>query len=328
MARFASLGLQSAEGLIKNWFKCEEASSLFAGLAAHAIMPLDKMLTAAFGLILGILGHRVGWPMPKGGSQKIAEALAACLISYGGEICTNTHVANIDDLPPARMILCDITPKQLLKIAGHRLPARYKNKLEAYRYGPGVFKMDWALSQPIPWKAAACRNAGTVHLGGTLEEIVHSEKQVSKGLISEKPYIILAQQSLFDASRAPKGQHTAWAYCHVPNGSSIDMTDKIEAQIERFAPGFRQCILGRSSMSPKQLEQYNPNYIGGDINGGVQDIGQLFTRPTARLVPYSTPLKGLYLCSSSTPPGGGVHGMCGHHAALAALKEENIFPFL
>jgi phytoene dehydrogenase-like protein len=284
-------------------------------------MPLNQTLTAAFGLILGILGHAVGWPMPRGGSQKIADALACYLRSLGGEIATSTWVESIDELPSARAVLFDITPHQLLRIAGHRLPAVYRRKLEGYRYGPGVFKVDWALDDPIPWKARECVRAGTVHLGGTLEEIAASERTMWEGKHPEKPYVLVAQQSLFDPTRAPEGKHTAWAYCHVPNGSTFDMTERIEAQIERFAPGFRDCILARSIKSPLDFEKYNPNYVGGDINGGIQDLRQLFTRPTFRLVPYSTPIKGLYICSSSTPPGGGVHGMCGYHAARAALKS-------
>lgn len=321
MARFALLAIRSACGFSKSHFEGERARSFFAGLAAHSIQPLNNPLTAAFGLVLGILGHRIGWPLPKGGSQKIADALAAYFRSLGGEIYAGVNIESLDDLPHSRLILCDITPRQLLKIAGDRLPDSFKRKLENYRYGPGVFKIDWALNHPIPWKSQECTKAGTVHLGATEEEIVFSEKQVWENEVSQKPYIIIAQQSLFDDTRAPKGKHTAWGYCHVPNNSTVDMTDRIEAQIERFAPGFKDCILAKATKSPKDLEQYNSNYIGGDINGGVQDLYQFFTRPTARLVPYSTPVKGLYLCSSSTPPGGGVHGMCGYHAAIAALNR-------
>jgi phytoene dehydrogenase-like protein len=284
-------------------------------------MPLDSPLTAAFGLILGVLGHVVGWPMPRGGSQSIANALGSYFHSLGGEIITNTPVGSIDDLPPARAVLLDVTPRQVLQIVGHRLPSGYRRRLEGYRYGPGAFKVDWALLAPIPWKAKECSRAGTVHIGATLEEITKSEREVWEGKYPEKPYVLVAQQSLFDPTRAPVGKHTAWAYCHVPNGSTFDMTERIESQIERFAPGFRDCIIARSTRSAVELEQYNPNYVGGDINGGVQDIRQLFTRPVARLVPYSTPVKGLYICSSSTPPGGGVHGMCGYHAAKAALEQ-------
>jgi len=320
LAQFGWQGIQSATYLAKAKFHAEQAQGLLAGLAAHSILPLDKPLTAAFGLILGTLGHAVGWPMACGGSQKIADALTAYLRALGGEIFTGVPVESIDALSSG-LILCDITPKQLLQIAGQRLPSGYKRSLENYRYGPGVFKMDWALNHPIPWKAEACKRAGTVHLGGTLEEIAQSEREVWAGKLPEKPFVLLAQQSLFDATRAPAGKQTAWAYCHVPNSSTDDMTDRIEAQIERFAPGFKDCILARSAKSAMDLQHYNPNYVGGDINGGVQDIYQLFTRPVARIVPYSTPVKGLYLCSSSTPPGGGVHGMCGYHAAQAALRN-------
>ena len=321
MACFGLLAIRSASGLSKSWFKGERASGFFAGLAAHSIMPLDQPLTAAFGLILGTLGHAVGWPLPRGGSQQIANALASYFYSLGGEIVTSAKVESLDSLPPARALLFDVGPRELLRIVGSHFRTDYIQKLESYRYGPGVFKMDWALNHPIPWKALECARAGTVHIGGTLEEIEKSEKEVWDKKHPEKPYVLLAQQSLFDPSRAPVGKHTAWGYCHVPNGSTFDMTKRIEAQIERFAPGFRDCILARSTRSAMELEQYNPNYVGGDINGGVQDIYQLFTRPTARLVPYSTPINGMYICSSSTPPGGGVHGMCGYHAANAALKE-------
>lgn len=321
MARFSLIGIRSAISLAKGLFNGERARGFFAGLAAHSIMPLNRPLTAAFGLILGILGHAVGWPIPRGGSQKIADALGSYLHLLGGEIITSTPVDSIDKLPPARAVLFDVTPRQLIQIAEHRLPPGYRCKLKGYRYGPGVFKIDWALSSPIPWRAKECTRAGTVHIGGSLEEIVESERAVWEGRHPEKPYVLVAQQSLFDPTRAPEGKHTAWAYCHVPNGSRLDMTERIESQIERFAPGFRDCIIARSTRSAFEFEQYNPNYVGGDINGGVQDIGQLFTRPVARLVPYSTPIKGLYICSSSTPPGGGVHGMCGYHAAKAALKQ-------
>ena len=320
LAQFGWQGFKSATYLAKTKFSSVQAQGLFAGLAAHSILPLEKPLTAAFGLLLGILGHAVGWPMACGGSQKIADALAAHLGTLGGEIFTGIPIESIDSLS-SRLIFCDITPRQLLQIAGHRLPSGYRQRLENYRYGPGVFKMDWALSSPIPWKAAACQRAGTVHLGGTLEEIALSEREVWAGKPPERPFVLLAQQSLFDPTRAPTGKQTAWAYCHVPNGSTADMTERIEAQVERFAPGFKDCILERSCKSAMDLQHYNANYIGGDINGGVQDIYQLFTRPVARMVPYSTPVDGLYFCSSSTPPGGGVHGMCGFNAVQAALKK-------
>jgi len=321
MARFGLHAVRSAYGAAKSLFRGERARAVFAGLAAHAILPLDQPLTAAFGLVLGTSAHAVGWPMARGGSLHIASALARHLQSLGGEIVTGVRVESLDQLSPARAILFDVTPRQLLRIAGERLPSSYRRALDRYRYGPGVFKMDWALDDPIPWRANECDRAATVHLGGTLEEITLSEHAVWQGQLPERPYVIVVQQTLFDPSRAPEGKHTAWAYCHVPNGSTFDMNDRIEAQIERFAPGFRDCILARSVMPPAAMEHHNPNYIGGDINGGVQDLWQLWTRPTLRLDPYSTPVKGLYICSSSTPPGGGVHGMCGYHAAQAALKE-------
>ena len=322
LARFGLRALRSARGLAESVFEGERARSLFAGLAAHSMLPLERRPTAAFGLLLGASGHSVGWPVPRGGSQNISNALASYLRSLGGEIFTNRNVRSVDDLPVARAVLLEVTPRQLLRIAGSRLPVGYRRKLGGYRYGPGAFKVDWALDGPIPWKAVECARAGTVHLGGTIGEIAASETAVWSGEHPERPYVLLAQQSLFDTTRAPDGKQTAWAYCHVPNGSTFDMADRIEAQIERFAPGFRDCILARNVMSPARLEEYNPNYVGGDINGGVQDLGQLFTRPVFRPVPYSTPARGIYICSSSTPPGGGVHGMCGYFAARAALRRD------
>lgn len=319
MLKFGLLGFKSASNLAKSRFSEARARALFAGLAGHSILPLDKPLTSAFGLILGILGHAVGWPIARGGSQKIADALASYFKELGGECITGYPVASMRDLPKAKSIFFDVSPHQLLQITGDLLPSGYAKKLKSYRYGPGVYKVDWALSQPIPWKAAGCKDAGTIHLGASFEEIRISEKQVWDGTTAEFPFVLLAQPSLFDSSRAPAGKHTAWGYCHVPNNSTVDMTGKIEAQIERFAPGFKDCILARSCKSARDLEAYNANYIGGDINGGVQDLYQLFTRPVARYVPYTTPVEGLYICSSSTPPGGGVHGMCGYHAALANI---------
>jgi phytoene dehydrogenase-like protein len=299
----------------------EPARALFAGLAAHSIMPLEWPLTAAFGLMLGTLAHRVGWPLPQGGSQSIANALAAFFTDLGGEIITNWEVQSLAELPPARAVLLDVTPRQLLQLAGEQLPVGYRRQLQKYRYGPGVFKVDWALSEPIPWTAAACRQAGTVHLGPSLAEIALSERLVWRGEVAERPYTLVTQQSLFDPTRAPVGRHTGWAYCHVPHGSTRDMTAVIEAQIERFAPGFHDTILARHSMTTQDFQRYNPNYIGGDINGGVQNWRQLFTRPVPRLNPYTTPLPGVFLCSSATPPGGGVHGMCGYHAAQTVLQR-------
>jgi phytoene dehydrogenase-like protein len=321
LARFGMIGIQSAQGLWRRGFREEHAKALIAGLAGHSMMPLDHPLTAAFALILAALGHRVGWPICKGGSQQIASALALHFKALGGEIITEEEIKTIDQLSASKLILCDITPKQLLQIAGHRLPKHYKKRLEKYRYGPGVFKMDWALKCAIPWRADACRHSATLHLGGAAAEIQEAEAEVWQGIHPKKPFVIMAQQSLFDTTRAPSGHHTAWAYCHVPNGSSFDMTERIEKQIERFAPGFQQTILARSSKTAQEMEAYNANYVGGDINGGVQNLFQLFSRPAGLFNPYATPLKGLYLCSSSTPPGGGVHGMCGYHAARLALKS-------
>jgi len=317
--RFGLSAMRSANGLAKSHFKDERARAIFTGIAAHSMLSLDQAFSASFGLVLAVAGHAVGWAVPRGGSQKIADSLASYLRSLGGEIVVNSRVESIDDLlKPESAVLCDLTPRGLLKVAGHHLPKNYRRKLERYRYDAGAFKIDWALSEPIPWKSAGCARAATVHLGGTLEEIAASENSPSKGKHAEKPFVLLAQPSLFDSTRAPEGKHTAWAYCHVPNGSTFDMTERIENQIERFAPGFRDCIIKRKTSSPADMERYNANLVGGNINGGSQDIRQLFLRPTRQL--YSTPTKGLYICSASTPPGGGVHGMCGYFAAQAALK--------
>jgi phytoene dehydrogenase-like protein len=321
LARFGLRAIRSVRGLAESLFEGERARALFAGMAAHSMLPLEEPVTAAFGLVLGITGHTVGWPMARGGSQNIADALACYLRALGGEIVTGTRVESVDELPPARAVLFDVTPRQLLRIAGHHLPAGYRRRLAGYRYSPGVFKIDWALDGPIPWAAVECSRAGTVHLGGSLAEIAASERAVWRREHPERPFVLVAQQSLFDPSRAPAGKHTAWAYCHIPNGSTFDMTGRIEAQVERFAPGFHDRILARSVSSAVEMERYNPNYVGGDINGGVQDLWQHFARPTLRLVPYSTPTRGLYICSSSTPPGGGVHGMCGYLAARAAVRD-------
>jgi phytoene dehydrogenase-like protein len=320
MAKFGLNALQPATLLAKR-FKTMEAKGLFAGMAAHAIQPLNNIATSAIGLVLMANAHLGGWPIPKGGSQQIANALASYFLSLGGKIQTDTYVTSLQQLPSAHAVLFDITPKQLLQIAGHKFSPIYKWQLERYRYGDGVFKIDWALDTPIPFTANYCRKAGTVHIGGTLEEIVASEKAPANGQHSDKPYVLLAQQSLLDPSRAPEGKHTAWAYCHVPNGSTKDMTAIIENQVERFAPGFKETILAKHTFNTAQMQEHNPNYIGGDINGGIIDIGQLFTRPALRWSPYKTSAKGLYICSSSTPPGGGVHGMCGYYAAKRALKD-------
>jgi phytoene dehydrogenase-like protein len=320
MAKFGLKGLLPATQLAKR-FKGKQAKGLLAGMAAHSMLPLSTVTTSAVALVLMMNGHLKGWPAPKGGSASIANALASYFISLGGEIATNTYVHSLKELPPARAILLDVTPKQLLTIAGDRFSSLYKWQLQRYRYGMGVFKVDWALDGPIPFTAEDCRKAGTVHIGNTIEEIAASEQQTANGQHPEKPFVLLAQQSLFDDTRAPVGKHTAWSYCHVPNGSSTDMTAAIEKQVERFAPGFRDLILDKHVMNTAQMETYNPNYVGGDINGGVLDITQLYTRPALRWSPYTTPAKGVYVCSSATPPGGGVHGMCGYHAAKKALKD-------
>ena len=320
LAEFGLKAITSASYYV-NTFKTKEGRGLWAGMAAHSLQPLSNLATSAIGLVLSAAGHIDGWPVPKGGSQSISDALASYFLSIGGEIETNFYVKSLEQLPSARAILFDVTPKQLLEIAGHKFSSIYKWQLEKYRYGMGVFKVDWALDGPVPFTSGSCRKAGTVHIGNTYEEIELSEYQNSKGIHPEKPYILLAQQSLFDSTRAPEGKHTLWGYCHVPNGSTIDMTERIEKQIERFAPGFRDIILARHTFNTQEMESYNPNYIGGDINGGVIDIQQLFTRPALRSSPYRTSSKGIYICSSSTPPGGGVHGMCGFHAAERALKD-------
>jgi phytoene dehydrogenase-like protein len=319
LARFGLSALQPAATFARRRFRGEPARALFAGLAAHSILPLESIGTTSFGLVLGTTGHAVGWPLPRGGSQRIADALASYLGSLGGEIQTGAPVESLDEVS-APTVLCDVTPRQLLRLGGDRLPPRYRRTLERFRYGPGVFKLDWALSGPIPWTASECAQAGTVHLGGTLEEIVASERAPARGETSERPFVLLAQPSLFDASRAPEGRHTAWAYCHVPNGSGADMTEAVEDQIERFAPGFRERVLARSVLAPADLERRNANLVGGDIGGGSNELRQLLARPALRPVPYATPLEGVYLCSASTPPGGGVHGMCGYLAARAALR--------
>ncbi len=319
-ARFGLLAFRSAVGLAGR-FEGERAKALFAGLAAHSIQPLTRSATASFGLVLGLLGHAFGWPMSRGGSQAIADALVSYLRSLGGEVETGRPVTSVDELPGSAATLLDLTPRGVVDVAGHHLPDRYVRALRRYRYGPGVFKADWALDGPVPWKAQECSSAGTVHIGGAAADIVESEDAVWRGEAAERPYMIVAQQSLFDDTRAPSGKHTLWAYCHVPNGSTMDMTERMEAQIERFAPGFRDRILARHVMGPADVEARNPNYVGGDINGGVQDLRQLYTRPAVRLNPYSTPVDGLYICSSATPPGGGVHGMCGLNAARSALRS-------
>ncbi len=319
-ARFGWKAL-SASSILSNRFKTPEAKALLAGMAAHAIEPLTAHGTSGFALVLLAMGHLRGWPIPKGGSQNIANALAAYFVSLGGKIETGTYIASLDQLPSAKAVLFDITPRQLLQIAGHRFSSIYKWQLERYRYGMGVYKLDWALAGPIPFRSQECRSAGTVHLGNSMAEIAATEQQTYDGNHPERPFVLLAQPSLFDDTRSPQGKHTAWAYCHVPNGSQKNMTEQIENQVERFAPGFKDVILARHNMDTTQMEDHNPNYIGGDIGGGSNGIGQLFTRPALRLSPYKTSTKGIYICSSSTPPGGGVHGMCGYHSAKQALKD-------
>ena len=319
-ARFGLSALRSGRGLAASRFDDDRVRAFFAGLAAHSIMSLRKPATASFGLVLGLLGHAVGWPFARGGSRSVTEALIAELRSLGGEVITSDEVTDVADLH-ARAALLDLTPRQVLRISGDRLPGRYRNALQRYRYGAGVFKLDWALDGPIPWRDPRCLQAGTVHLGGTFDEVVNAEAMVGRGEHSERPFVLLTQPTLCDPSRAPAGKHIGWAYCHVPNGSAVDMTERIERQVERFAPGFRDRILARSVMSPADVERYNANYIGGDINGGIQDLRQLFTRPVIRLDPYSTPDPGIFICSSSTPPGGGVHGLCGMFAAQSALRR-------
>lgn len=307
-------GLSSARGLAKR-FRSERARALLAGHAAHSMLPLEARPSGGVAFFLVVAAHAFGWGFPRGGAQRLADALAERLEELGGEIRTESPV---DELPRADVVLADVVPRELVRIAGDRLPPSYGRALGRYRHGPGVFKLDWALDGPIPWTAPDCRRAATVHIGGTLEEIAESERSPGH----ERPFVLLTQPSLFDDSRAPPGKHTAWAYCHVPSGSTDDMTERIERQVERFAPGFRDLVLARSAMGPADLERRNRNIVGGDINGGTMDLRQLFFRPVRKLVPYRTPLKGVYLCSSSTPPGGGVHGMCGYSAALVALRDS------
>lgn len=321
IARFGLRAMRSVRSIAQSRFAGECARALFAGVGAHSMLPLHRRFTAAVALLLCMSGHTVGWPFARGGAQSISDALASYLQTIGGEIATNWTVESIDDLPQSRVVLCDVTPSQLIEIAGRRLQGRYRRRLQAYRYGVGVFKVDYALDGPVPWRSTSVGLAGTIHVGGTMDEIAKAESDIWAGKHPEKPFVLVAQPSLFDDSRAPPGKHTIWVYSHVPSGSMVDMTGRIEEQIERFAPGFRDRILARRVMNSAALQQYNANYVGGDINGGTQDVGQIFARPVLRWNPYSTPGRGLYLCSSSTPPGGGVHGMCGYHAARSALRE-------
>ncbi len=321
LMRFGLKGLQSCRGMAERRFRTPAARALFAGCCAHSVVPLERLGTASFGLVLALAAHVAGWPLVRGGSREIATALARCLHHYGGVIRTDWRVASFAELPPARAVLFDVTPRQLLQIAGSELPAGYARRLRRFRYGPGTCKVDWALSQPIPWRAGRCRESATVHVGGTMEEIAAAENEVWRGAHPAWPFVIVAQQSLFDPSRAPAGRHTGWAYCHVPHGSAEDVTARIEAQIERYAPGFRDCILVRHTRTARQAEAHNANMIGGDIGGGANDLARLLARPVLSLDPYAAGNPRLFLCSSSTSPGGGVHGMCGYWAARSALRR-------
>jgi phytoene dehydrogenase-like protein len=320
LARFGIKGMMPAISMARK-FQTPAARALWAGMAAHSMLPLSNVMTSAIGMVLLACGHAGNWPIAKGGSQQIAHALAAHFVALGGQIQTGCFISSVKQLPSSRAVLFDLTPRQLLALEGTAFSLAYRRKLESYRYGMGVFKIDWALGEGIPFTAAQARKAGTVHLGNTLEEIAVGEQAAASGRITDKPFVLLAQQSIADPGRAPAGKHTAWAYCHVPHGNTADMTSKIEQQVERFAPGFRDCILAKHTFNAADMEAYNPNYIGGDINGGVLDLQQLFSRPVLSVSPYRTDVKGVYLCSASTPPGGGVHGMCGYHAAKAALKD-------
>lgn len=322
LARFGMSALASMKSLSARHFRDRAAPALLAGMAAHSMLRLDAAATAAFALILAAAGHRVGWPLALGGSQAITAALIECLQRFGGTLECDHEVRSMKDLPRARAYVFDLTPKQIVDIVGQDLPPSYRERLQRFRYGPGVFKMDWALKAPIPWTNPACLRACTVHLAGEFERVSAAEASVSTGKIANEPFVLVVQPSLFDSLRAPTGSHTAWAYCHVPNGSTEDMSERLEARIEHYAPGFRDTIQGRAAKNTAALQAYNPNYVGGDINGGLANLGQLFFRPIARLDPYSTPAPNLYVCSSSTPPGGGVHGMCGYWAARSVLRRS------
>ncbi len=320
LGRFGMLGIRSATRLARR-FSTDEVRGLWAGVAAHALAPPDRPLTGGVALAFAAALHARGWPAARGGSAAITDALASYLVDLGGEVVTGRRVDSLDEVPPARAVLLDVMPGALARIAGDRLPSRYSRRLERYRHGPGVFKIDYALSEPVPWEAEACRRAGTVHLGGTLEELTAAEDEVQAGRAAERPVMITAQPSLFDVTRAPGDAHTFWAYAHVPHGYAGDATAAIEGQIERFAPGFRDGVVERVVRSPATLEADNANLVGGDVAGGALDGLQALFRPMVRLVPYATPDRSVYLCSSATPPGGGVHGMCGHLAARVALRR-------
>jgi phytoene dehydrogenase-like protein len=320
MARFGLAGLRSVNHLAKR-FTTPEARGLLAGVGAHAMRPLDAPLTAAFSLFLDLVAHAGGWPFVRSGSARLVDALTGELVEAGGTVHTGRWISDVGDLPKARATLFDTSPEAMVAAAGHRLPDRYRRGVARFEHGPGICKVDWALSGPVPWEAEACRVAGTVHVGGTLEEVATSEAEVAAGRHPDRPYCLVTQPGIVDPTRAPEGHQTLWAYCHVPNGSDVDMTGRIEAQIERFAPGFKDLILARSTVTAQQAATHNPNYVGGDIGGGAGSLRQTVFRPVVRWNPYRTPLKGLYLCSSSTPPGGGVHGMCGVGAAKAVLAD-------
>ena len=320
MARFGALALRSCRALVEGRFAGAQARALLAGCGAHSTVPLERAGTAAFALVLLLAGHAFGWPCARGGSQAIADALAAIVRDLGGQITVATPVRSLRELPAHRALLLDLTPRQAAGIAGDELPPAYRDRLERFRYGPGVFKIDWALHAPIPWRHEECRRSATVHVGDTFEAIAAAEVDPWRGRVAERPFVLLAQPSLFDATRAPSGRHTGWAYCHVPNGSSIDMTERIERQIERFAPGFRDCILARHVIPASAQEAHDANLVGGDNNGGANTLAQVLARPVLRWDPYATPNPRIFLCSSSTPPGGGVHGMCGYGAARSALR--------
>ncbi len=322
MMRFGMKAIRSARSVANSWFSGAHAKALFAGVAAHAIVPLEWAGTAAYGLVLGASAHAGGWPVAKGGSQKLTDALVSYFKSLGGTVETNAPVESLEEFASTKAVLCDLTPRQLIRIAGSKMPDGFRRRLQNFRYGPGVHKVDWALSGPIPWKCPDVARAGTVHLGGTFDELADAERAPWEGRHAERPYVLLVQASLFDSTRCPDGKHSAWAYCHVPNGSTLEVTEQIEAQVERFAPGFKDLILAKSVMSTADMERHNPNLIGGDITGGAQILKQVLARPTFAMNPYRTPMKGVYLCSSSTPPGGGVHGMCGFHAAKTALRDS------
>jgi phytoene dehydrogenase-like protein len=322
LSGFALRAASPMSWLSKVFFKEAGSRALLAGLAAHSMLPMSKFASSGVGMVLGTLAHKVGWPLPRGGAMNLSGALHSHFLELGGEIRTNFRVRSLSDLPACRAILLDTAPRLLLEMGGLRLPAWYRAQLKAYRYGQGIFKMDWALSDPIPFSHSEMKKAGTLHIGGSFEEIARSEKDMWQGRHSERPYVLLVQPSVFDSSRAPAGSHTAWAYCHVPARSTRDMTTVIERQIERFAPGFMDTILARHSMNTQAMEAFSANYVGGDINSGAQTITQLFTRPSYSLTPYRTAVDGMYLCSSATPPGGGVHGMSGFHAAETAIKDH------